>query len=211
MASRAILRRQKSLFNSLNQPTCLLRGFSSFNHGQPDQSNNLHGSSWIFSHPSGRTDSINGGVSSVIGDEMSNFLSADFPRHNYNGFAALGYGIRKAYFVSPSAIRWFSQSVRNSSTATAGQPEFGRGNDENEQQAAKQVKEASPEECDEAVEDLTEAKAKAKAKQVQESQKSAKSIVQRVWAMLLGFGPALRAVASMSRLKIIHLIAFGLS
>lgn len=91
------------------------------------------------------------------------------------------------------------QSVHFSSTAADGQPKFGSGNDRNEQQAAKQVKEASPEECDEAVEDLSEVKAKAKAKQVQELQKSYKSVMQRMWAMLLGIGPALKAVASMSR------------
>ncbi|GMH10509.1 hypothetical protein Nepgr_012350 [Nepenthes gracilis] len=39
-----------------------------------------------------------------------------------------------------------------------------------------------------------------RAKQQQESQKSDKPILQRVWAMLLGIGPALKAVASMSRL-----------
>ncbi|KAJ6726808.1 LEUCINE ZIPPER-EF-HAND CONTAINING TRANSMEMBRANE PROTEIN [Salix purpurea] len=83
--------------------------------------------------------------------------------------------------------------------ATAGQPEYGHGNDRNQQQAAKQAKKASPEECDEAVEDLTEVKAKAKAKQVRESQKSSKTVMQKIWAKLLGVGPALRAIASMSR------------
>ena len=63
-------------------------------------------------------------------------------------------------------------------------------------------KEASPEECDEAVEDLTMAKAKAKSKQLQDSQISIKAVVKKIWAVLLGIGPALRAVASMSRLKL---------
>jgi LETM1 and EF-hand domain-containing protein 1 len=72
------------------------------------------------------------------------------------------------------------------------------------------VKEASPEECDEAVEDLTEVKAKAKAKQVRESQKSAKTVMQKIWAKLLGIGPALRAIASMSRLKVMLLVSFRL-
>eukprot|EP00262_Sarcandra_glabra_P008301 TRINITY_DN2167_c0_g2_i1.p1 TRINITY_DN2167_c0_g2~~TRINITY_DN2167_c0_g2_i1.p1 ORF type:complete len:704 (+),score=180.15 TRINITY_DN2167_c0_g2_i1:209-2113(+) len=76
---------------------------------------------------------------------------------------------------------------------------MGSGDEINEEQNTKQIKEASPEECDQAVEGLTTAKAKVKAKQVQESQKDAKSVVKRVWAMLLGIGPALRAVASMSR------------
>nr|CAN63817.1 hypothetical protein VITISV_010338 [Vitis vinifera] len=69
-------------------------------------------------------------------------------------------------------------------------------------------KEASPQECDQAVEGLSTAKAKAKAKQLLESQKGAKSPLQKTWAMLLGIGPALRAVASMSRedwaKKLIH-------
>ncbi|GMH03732.1 hypothetical protein Nepgr_005571 [Nepenthes gracilis] len=50
-----------------------------------------------------------------------------------------------------------------------------------------------------AVEGLSTVKAKARAKQLQESQKSDKPILQRVWAMLLGIAPALKAVASMSR------------
>ncbi|KAJ8749700.1 hypothetical protein K2173_012251 [Erythroxylum novogranatense] len=112
---------------------------------------------------------------------------------------ALGVDFGRPVFVSSLGIRCFPQSARYSSTAAIGQPEFGRGNDRSEEQAAKQVKEASPEECDEAVEDLSEVKAKAKAKQVQESQKSDILIVQRVWAMLLGIGPPLRAIASMSR------------
>jgi hypothetical protein len=64
---------------------------------------------------------------------------------------------------------------------------------------SKRKKEASPEECDQAVEGLSTAKAKAKAKQVQESLKSSQSIVKKFWARILGIGPALRAVASMSR------------
>lgn len=84
------------------------------------------------------------------------------------------------------------------STSTAGHPDVG-GNTDNEQKISKKVKEASPEECDQAVEGLSSVKAKAKAKQLQETQKDAKSMLQKVWAMLLGIGPALRAVASMSR------------
>ncbi|XP_022573588.1 mitochondrial proton/calcium exchanger protein [Brassica napus] len=60
-------------------------------------------------------------------------------------------------------------------------------------------KEASPEECDQAVESLSSVKAKAKAKRLQDSKKVARSILQRTWVFILGIGPALRAVASMSR------------
>ncbi|XP_057249621.1 uncharacterized protein LOC104889044 isoform X3 [Beta vulgaris subsp. vulgaris] len=86
--------------------------------------------------------------------------------------------------------------VRHASTATAGQPDY--DDEENEELAAKKKKEASPEECDQAVVGLSAAKAKVKAK-LQDSQKGAKSVLGRVWATLLGIGPALRAIASMSR------------
>ena len=63
-------------------------------------------------------------------------------------------------------------------------------------------KEASPEECDQAVESLSSVKAKAKAKRLQDSKKVARSILQRTWVFILGIGPALRAVASMSRFEL---------
>jgi LETM1 and EF-hand domain-containing protein 1 len=63
-----------------------------------------------------------------------------------------------------------------------------------------QKKEASPEECDQAVEGLSTAKAKAKAKaKLEEVQKTDQSMVQKFWAKLLGIGPALRLIAAMSR------------
>ncbi|KAG6763853.1 hypothetical protein POTOM_031296 [Populus tomentosa] len=188
MASRAVLRRKGSLFDSLSEPNYLIRVFSSFKYGRGlPQLNDSQESRWVTSHPFANTDSrIEGGLSSAAG----------FLRRNSFG---LGHGIRNGDFVSSLGIGCYSQSLRYASIATAGKPEYGHGNDRNEQQATKQVKEASPEECDEAVEDLTEVKAKAKAKQVRESQKSAKTVMQKIWAKLLGIGPALRAIASMSR------------
>ncbi|KAJ0871816.1 hypothetical protein HanRHA438_Chr11g0516731 [Helianthus annuus] len=85
--------------------------------------------------------------------------------------------------------------------ATAPKPNLS-SDEEDKEQVAKKRKEASPEECDQAVEGLTSAKAKVKAKLGSESQKPASSILKRTWAMLLGIGPALRAVASMSRFDI---------
>ncbi|KAJ8753033.1 hypothetical protein K2173_011801 [Erythroxylum novogranatense] len=199
MASRAILRKKNVLLNSLNPQTLLIRSFSSFELGQqPPQSNNLQPLDCITSQPSENDVSTSGGYLnlSVASNAKSIFFAATFLQHK--SFAP-GVDFGRPVFVSSLGIRCFQQSVRYSSTAAAGQPEFGRGNDRSEEEAAKQVKEASPEECDEAVEDLSEVKAKAKAKQVQESQRSDTSIVQRVWTMLLGIGPALRAIASMSR------------
>ncbi|KAJ7563576.1 hypothetical protein O6H91_03G115700 [Diphasiastrum complanatum] len=56
----------------------------------------------------------------------------------------------------------------------------------------------SPEDCDQAVEVLSSAKAEAKLSQ--EAQKMVtEPLIRRSWNILLGIGPALRAVASMSR------------
>ena len=65
------------------------------------------------------------------------------------------------------------------------------------------MKEASLEECDQAVEGLSTVKAKAKAKQVHDSPKSAQSIIKKIWVTILGIGPALRAVAYMNRFKLL--------
>ncbi|WCJ38921.1 LETM1-like protein [Euphorbia peplus] len=199
MASRALLRRRGSLFSSLNQTTYIVRTSPSLAHEQPSRSRDLEGSKWVSNHPFRNSDSkCEGDLSSIARDEVSSLLAAGFIRHGSSGISILGPRIGRENFVSPSGIRW-SQFVHFSSTAAAGQPKFSNSSDRNVKQTSKQVKEASPEECDEAVEDLSEVKAKAKAKHVQESQKSSKPIMQRIWAMLLGIGPGLRAVAAMSR------------
>ena len=126
-------------------------------------------------------------------------LGNGFPQRPAHVISLHGYGIgRSNEFALPFGARGLLQSVRRASTATAGQPKLDieEKGDENQN---KRKKEASPEECDQAVEGLSTSKAKAKAKQVQESLKASRSIVQKFWARLLGIGPALRAIASMSR------------
>ncbi|XWS65242.1 hypothetical protein CRYUN_Cryun05aG0075800 [Craigia yunnanensis] len=170
MASRVILRRRSYIFNSPTRPTSLLRGFSSFEHRQSFTSEDSGGSAWVASCPYQNSDFKKVVLPSVLKNELSNFLAAQYYRSNSSGISNSGY-----------------------------QPELGSGNDGNKQQAPKKVKEASPEECDQAVEGLSTVKAKAKAKQVQDSPKSAQSVIKKIWAIILGIGPALRAVASMSR------------
>ncbi|XP_011047631.1 PREDICTED: LETM1 and EF-hand domain-containing protein 1, mitochondrial-like [Populus euphratica] len=91
--------------------------------------------------------------------------------------------------------------VRNASTVAVKRlpPEYDSDDEEGKEMVGKKRKEASADECDQAVEGLSSAKAKAKAKRLNESMKAEKSVLQRTWAALLGLGPALRAVASMSR------------
>jgi LETM1 and EF-hand domain-containing protein 1, mitochondrial len=105
---------------------------------------------------------------------------------------------------APIGARFFLQSVRPASTSTAAARHLQSDSETNEEQKQKQAKnEASPEECDQAVEGLSSAKAKAKAKVLeQEAQKQVQSVVKKFWSMILGIGPALKAVASMSRYRI---------
>ncbi|KAL2555396.1 LETM1-like protein [Forsythia ovata] len=200
MASRAILRRKRFLFDYLTQPNCLVRGFSSFERGSSSGFPYSRNWSWAVSYSSSSTNHVNEEDShSLSNDKALTTSTKEFLRRNSSGIPTLGCGIGRSGVLSPLGARWTIEYGHYFSTAAAGQPELGSGADKNEEPAMKQKKEASPEECDQAVEGLSTAKAKAKAKQLQESQKGAKPILKRMWAMLLGIGPALRAIASMSR------------
>ncbi|XP_047981076.1 mitochondrial proton/calcium exchanger protein-like isoform X2 [Salvia hispanica] len=121
---------------------------------------------------------------------------------------ALRYGNGRLDFNCLMGARMISQSRCYASTANARQPDPGNDDEDIEEMTAKRKKEASPEECDQAVVGLSTAKAKAKAKKLHESQITVKPILKKLWATFLGIGPALRAVASMSRedwaKKLIH-------
>ncbi|XP_034685889.1 mitochondrial proton/calcium exchanger protein-like [Vitis riparia] len=214
MASKAILRRRKLISDYLNVSIRPIQSFQSFRNGGfgnllSSQNLDSQGSSSAINNTSLDFTGINDGNSTFAAkDAFLSFSGLGLFRHSYSGITTSGIGNGRSEFICPMGFRLMSQSVRNASTATAGQHELGSDDEENEKQAAKMRKEASPQECDQAVEGLSTAKAKAKAKQLLESQKGAKSPLQKTWAMLLGIGPALRAVASMSRedwaKKLIH-------
>lgn len=132
-------------------------------------------------------------------DELLANVARGYLRHNSCRIPNLGS--RNGIGGSSLGVKWLTEYVRHYSTAAAGQPNLGQDDNKNEESTVKQKKEASPEECDQAVEGLSTIKAKAKAKQLQDTQKDAKTMIKRIWTMLLGIGPALKAVASMSRLK----------
>ncbi|KAL1327946.1 hypothetical protein HN51_037926 [Arachis hypogaea] len=191
MASRAILRRKRFLDQYLNASSTFIPSSNSLlRRGTATQD--------LTSPPS-----------APPSDNPHGAASPSFPSVEPLYFSRLGFrpyarsfSISRDFaseFNAPMGMRWMSasQSLRRVSTATAKQPDD--DNERNEEMVAKKRKEASPEECDQAVEGLTTVKAKAKAKRQQESQKDSQSILQRVWATFLGIGPALRAVASMSR------------
>ncbi|PPD95797.1 hypothetical protein GOBAR_DD07186 [Gossypium barbadense] len=138
-------------------------------------------------------------VNSVAKHDLMGFSGSRYFSYGSQGISVLSPGSGRFQFNSPSSVRLMSYAVRHASTATARQSEPRSDDEGNEELVAKRRKEASAEECDQAVEGLSSAKAKVKAKRLQDSQKAAESILQRVWATILGIGPALRAVASMSR------------
>lgn len=211
MASKAILRRRKLISDYLNVSIRPIQSFQSFRNGGfgnllSSQNLDSQGSSSATNNTSLDFTGINDGNSTFVAkDAFLSFSGLGLFRHSYSGITTSGIGNGRSEFICPMGFRLMLQSVRNASTATAGQRELGSDDEENEKQAAKTRKEASPQECDQAVEGLSTAKAKAKAKQLLESQKGAKSPLQKTWAMLLGIGPALRAVASMSRLDFFSL------
>eukprot|EP00249_Psilotum_nudum_P023945 c29036_g1_i1 orf=318-2618(+) len=97
-------------------------------------------------------------------------------------------------------MRSLSQSTRMleepfQSSASAAVQDVEDGDDQVSRKPQKL--EPSAEECDQAVEGLTSAKAKAR--HVQEIQKKSENIWKKFWSIFLGIGPALRAVAAMSR------------
>ncbi|VFQ75572.1 unnamed protein product [Cuscuta campestris] len=200
MACRALLRRRKLVSDYL-EPSA--RSFQNFHYFSSLQS--THYSGGVASAGNCLSQASSHFEDRERGEGVSSFPTSTLLWHRSAGVTShdhVNVGIKmpvRLDIISPMGHKLLSSTARYSSAATAKQPDNRSDDDENEAQVAKMKKEASPEECDQAVEGLSSVKAKAKAKRLQESQKVAKSVIQRVWATLLGIGPALKAVASMSR------------
>lgn len=199
MAAKAILRRKKFISDYVNASACSIQSFPCIGqrhtvHNFDSQSTWLGDPATCFSCVKDR-DKVSVAKEGLL--SLSVFGKFSY-RYNRNTFSGFGNG--RSGYVSLMDMGLMPQSIRNASTAAAKQPEMGSDDDENKEIVAKNRKEASPEECDQAVEGLSSAKAKVKAKRLQEPQRITKSGLHRVWATFLGIGPALRAVGSMSRL-----------
>ncbi|CAM8965921.1 unnamed protein product [Rhodiola kirilowii] len=193
MATKLLLRRKRC---PSNQPVGYLWSLSS-EHGVSTQYSGVNISSQFVRHSHGDTDhSSQKKVPPLVDQDKLFFSSIRCFKNNFVGYTLPGYRFGRDDYLF-SGLKVFTHSTRHLSTATAGQPEVCSGDDKKKDD--KPVKEPSPEECDEAVEDLSSVKAKAKAKQLQDSQSSLKKLATQVWSVLLGIGPALKAVASMSR------------
>ncbi|XP_039848962.1 mitochondrial proton/calcium exchanger protein-like isoform X2 [Panicum virgatum] len=198
MAARAIARRRKYLLEHINTP--ILSSSSTFQHGGIGLGAEPRTAQRFLEQISGDSKSEKGQCSVNLTKRNLAGLANGFLRCPAHGISLSYCGIGKNDFRLPLGARSMLQSFHTSSTATAGQPKLDIDDEHSEDQKQNtKKKEASPEECDQAVEGLSTAKAKAKAKQVPESLKASQSVIQKFWARLLGIGPALRAIASMSR------------
>lgn len=198
MASRAILRRKRVISDYLNASTRTIQSLQCLGHAAPKLDTHIYnGTTSQSSSDVNYAKELERNLAARAG--LFGFSRAGQFRHGFYSTTILGHGRLQTELVYPR--RSMLLSVRDASTVTAKQPDLGSDDENNEEIVARRRKEASPEECDQAVEGLSTAKAKVKAKRLHESQKVAESILQRTWAMLLGIGPALRMIASMSRLK----------
>ena len=185
MASRAIIRRKSQIYDYLSVYARSAQSFQS-------QTVNSHAYHSLTNHPPVEANRVTKDKS-FTGGGYGLLLRSRF--HGSPHLSTIGFGSLET--VPSLGMRYMSVSIRNAATtAAAKKPEE---EDKKDDGVAMNRKEASPEECDQAVESLSSVKAKAKAKRLQESKKVARSIVQRTWAFVLAIGPALRAVASMSR------------
>lgn len=202
MASRAILRRRRLLSDYLNVSARSIQNLRSWGNGQSAHYFDSCGfSSTANCICQGLDKRKDHDEVSPINDGFSGLVFFRTKRYSTTVFDYLN---RRVDVVPSTSMSLWPYSVHCTSTATAKKPNL--GSDDEEELIAKKKSEASPEECDQAVVGLSTAKAKAKAQRLQESQKDAKSVIQRVWATLLGIGPSLRMVASMSRLGLLESI-----
>ncbi|GAB4855908.1 hypothetical protein Ancab_024548 [Ancistrocladus abbreviatus] len=200
MASRTILRRKKYLSNSPSHPSFLIRSFSCSEPRASSHSPDSCRYSWSVGHLSAYSDSRKEEeLFPVPGEKLQFFSALGLFRQNLGVSSSRKTINGNQYYACHLGASWQLRPIRYASTAAAGQPDLSSANDRNKPKVSIQGKEASPEECDQAVEDLSTARAKARAKQLHESQKSEKSVLQRLWATILGIGPALKVVASMGR------------
>ncbi|KAK4788890.1 hypothetical protein SAY86_020209 [Trapa natans] len=206
MASRAIIRRRSVISNYLNTCPRTVQSLQSLLGGHDSKmldSNRCSSYSEIPSAATGNYSICGNGISDEAfsleaKDQLVTFTGYWNFRQRW-GINISDFGIGQNVNLYSLGKRWMLHPVRTASTAAVKQQELRSDEDDTAETIAKRRKEPSPEDCDQAVAGLSFARAKAKAKQLQNSQRLVSTVLNRVWATLLGIGPALRAVASMSR------------
>jgi hypothetical protein len=112
-------------------------------------------------------------------------------------YLARGFQERR-WMATYSRIKEEAARVGNAATAVA----YDEDEDEKMKKTKEKEKDVSPEDCDEAVEGLSSAKAKAR--QAQEPSKKSDGWLIKIRNVFFGIGPALRAIAAMSRWAFLH-------
>ncbi|CAD6250376.1 unnamed protein product [Miscanthus lutarioriparius] len=189
MTSRAITRRRKYLFNHVKTLN-LSSSSSTFQHERIGSEAEPRIALRFLEQSSGDSRSEKEQYSANLTKSNLAGLANRFLRRPAHGISLSYYGIGKNDFRLPLGARSILQSVRASSTATAGQPKLDIDDEQSEDQKQNRKKKRHPrEECDQAVEGLSTAKAKAKAKQVQESRRLANQLCrnsgQGFWVLAL--------------------------
>ncbi|PIM99127.1 hypothetical protein CDL12_28382 [Handroanthus impetiginosus] len=209
MTSRAILRRRKIVSDYLNVPVCSSRSFQTIGQGQlcqhintPDCTSRADPGNQTSEHFRENSEALD------LSKQLLGCSTVGIFRDKTYGITAQSYRNGRSDCNWSMGLRLMSEPRCYASTATARQPDLGSDDEDKEEVAAKKVKETSPEECDEAVVGLSTAKAKAKAKKLQESQSLDTPILKKLWATFLGIGPALGAVASMSRPHLVNMCKY---
>ncbi|KAL6573431.1 hypothetical protein OROHE_001890 [Orobanche hederae] len=200
MASRTILRRRKIVSEYLNSNVGAIQSFRTIGQGQSHQYLDSRAYTSLTGPVSQNSDQLRKrDETSALSKKSLDFTILGNIRNKTNGITAFSYENTRSDLSYLMGVRFMSHPRHFATTATAKQPDLGSDDEADDEMAAKKRKEASPEECDQAVVGLSTAKAKAKAKRLQESQSFYTPILKKLWATFLGIGPAIRAVASMNR------------
>ncbi|KAL6504131.1 hypothetical protein OROGR_026054 [Orobanche gracilis] len=200
MASRTILRRRKIVSEYLNSNISAIQSFRTVGQGQSRQYLDSRAYASLTGPVSQNSDQRRKrDETSALSKKSLDFTILGNLRNKTNGITAFSYENTRSDLSYLMGVRFMSHPRHFATTATAKQPDLGSDDEADDEMAAKNRKEASPEECDQAVVGLSTAKAKAKSKRLQESQSFYTPILKKLWATFLGIGPAIKAVASMNR------------
>ncbi|KAL6527166.1 hypothetical protein OROGR_016256 [Orobanche gracilis] len=200
MASRTILRRRKIVSEYLNSNVDTIHSLRTVGQAQSHQYLDSRAYTSLTGPVSQNSDRLSKrDETSALSKKSLDFTILGNLRNRTNGITAFSYENTGSDLNYLMGVRFMSHPRHFATTATAKQPDLGSDDEDDDEMAAKKRKEASPEECDQAVVGLSTAKAKAKAKRLQESQSFYTPILKKLWATFLGVGPAMRAVASMNR------------
>ncbi|THU62404.1 hypothetical protein C4D60_Mb01t04790 [Musa balbisiana] len=123
MACQAIIRRKRYLLDHLSRPLRPCSSFSRFGHGGYTHDTHTRIPHQVSEWSPSEAESSGRRWDALIRakEDLTGFYE-EFFQHPSGGIPISGFGCGKQEFVLPFAFRGLVQSVRATSTATAGQP-----------------------------------------------------------------------------------------